>query len=305
MIKIAILGVGEPLSGELLRILVNHPEVEIVLIYDPEYAGKRITDIHHGFVGMEMVRVSGDVFENCDVDIFIKVQNFAAMDSFINEAMTKGAKLVDMSNASYMEYDASRDLLGLSELFRKSLVRGATKAIVPRPIETAALISLYPLARNLLLNFQLSLKVTAPKDLINNQFTTKSCKIVQSMLGMAQQSFTHDVRCEVSETNNYRCLRLTTAIPCTLPLEDVMKLYDEVYDDHNFTILTSRVLDYKEVEGTNKCLLALLKESPDTLTINCIIDARLRGGAGEAVHDLNLMFGLHECVGLTFKASVF
>jgi N-acetyl-gamma-glutamyl-phosphate reductase len=84
-----------------------------------------------------------------------------------------------------------------------------------------------------------------------------------------------------------------------------MKLYDEVYDDHNFTILTSRVLDYKEVEGTNKCLLTLLKETPDTLTINCIIDARLRGGAGEAVHDLNLMFGLHECVGLTFKASVF
>lgn len=305
MIKLAILGVTNPIAGELIRILVNHPEVDIVLLYDHLNAGKNPSDIHHGLVGETLPRISSELPAVKEVNALIVVEQDEISAHFVNACREIGVKIVDMTEKAYHNLMEDQSTLGLSEIYRKVLVRGESACVVPRPIETAALISLYPLAKNLLLNSEINLEVETAKDIADDYKAHCACTVAKYVLAQAQQSFSYPVTYTLKEATGNRCLRLRCKVQCTLSLSDVLELYDNIYDDHNFTILTKRVMDFKEVEGTNKCLLTLVKERPDVLAIDTIIDARLRGGAGEAVHAMNLMFGLHECVGLTFKASAY
>jgi N-acetyl-gamma-glutamyl-phosphate reductase len=305
MIKLAILGVANPIAGELIRILVNHPEVEIVLLYDLQNAGKNPMDIHHGLIGVTLPRISSEIPAVKDVNALIVLEQDAFTTPFVNACKEADVKIIDMTENSYHALIDDQSTLGLSEIFRKVLVRGESSCVVPRPIETAALISLYPLAKNLLLNSSINLEVETAKDIADDYKAHCACNVVKYVLEKAQQSFNYPITYTLKEIDNNRCLRLRCKVQCTLSLSDVLDLYDNIYDDHNFTILTKKAMDQKEVEGTNRCLVSIVKERPDVLAIDTIIDARLRGGAGEAVHAMNLMFGLHECVGLTFKASAF
>jgi N-acetyl-gamma-glutamyl-phosphate reductase len=305
MIKLAILGVANPIAGELIRILVNHPEVELVLLYDLQHAGQTPTDIHHGLIGESLPRISSEIPAVKDVNALIVIEQDAFTTPFVKACRKADVKIVDMTEPSYHSLIDDESTLGLSEIFRKVLVRGESSCVVPRPIETAALISLYPLAKNLLLNSAINLEVETAKDIADDYKAHCACNVAKYVLSKAQQSFNHPITYSLKEIGNNRCLRLRCKLQCSLSLDDILELYDNIYDDHNFTILTKKVMDLKEVEGTNKCLVTIIKERPDVLAIDTIIDARLRGGAGEAVHALNLMFGLHECVGLTFKASAF
>ena len=100
-------------------------------------------------------------------------------------------------------------------------------------------------------------------------------------------------------------MRMECDIPCRTELAEILRLYDSHFDDHNFTFHVSYPVGMEEVEGTDRCVISLSKPTPDTLHVEAVADARLRGGAGEAVHLMNLLFGLHERVGLTLKASVY
>jgi N-acetyl-gamma-glutamyl-phosphate reductase len=280
MIKLAILGVANPIAGELIRILVNHPEVELVLLYDLQHAGQNPTDIHHGLIGESLPRISSEIPAVKDVNALIVIEQDAFTTPFVKACREADVKIVDMTEPSYHSLIDDESTLGLSEIFRKVLVRGESSSAINLEVETA-------------------------KDIADDYKAHCACNVAKYVLSKAQQSFNHPITYSLKEIGNNRCLRLRCKLQCSLSLDDILELYDNIYDDHNFTILTKKVMDLKEVEGTNKCLVTIIKERPDVLAIDTIIDARLRGGAGEAVHALNLMFGLHECVGLTFKASAF
>ena len=93
-------------------------------------------------------------------------------------------------------------------------------------------------------------------------------------------------------------------LDCPVALDEIVKLYEDYYDDHNFTYVINRMPDLKDVVNTNKCLLYLTKEDGKLLIVS-VIDNLLKGASGQAVHNMNLLFGLHERTGLNLKASAF
>ena len=93
-------------------------------------------------------------------------------------------------------------------------------------------------------------------------------------------------------------------IDCPVELDEIRKLYEEYYSDHNFTFITDKAPDLKDVVNTNKCILPLEKID-GKLLITSVIDNLVKGASGQAVHNMNLLFGLHERVGLALKPSAF
>ncbi|MDE5870864.1 MAG: hypothetical protein K2H22_02810, partial [Muribaculaceae bacterium] len=102
-----------------------------------------------------------------------------------------------------------------------------------------------------------------------------------------------------------RGLKVVVDIPCSLDINEVFRIFDDCYDDHNFTFMVGSSMPGYEVEGTQKTLVTLQKLSSDRLTVTVVADCRMRGGAGDAVHIMNLLFGLHERTGLYLKAHKF
>lgn len=304
MIKVAILGAGDRRAGELIRILVNHPDVALDAMCEPSLVGKAVSEIHHGLVGETEMQFCSNI-GNQPIDVAFKLQTTPLYTHFCEYLLSKGGKVVDMTNEKWDNLPYSNELLGLSEIFRKPLVRGATRCVAARPVETAVLVALFPLALNLLLNPKMKLTIEASNELVSDKNMVGSAEIIYKILKGIQQSFDYKINYNRIDSSHPRCLRAKIEMPSTLSLDTVMEMYSKVYDDHNFVVVDSKDYPFKEVEGTNRCIISVKKETPDTLIIDSILDGRLRGGAGEAVHAMNLLFGLHEKTGLSLKASVY
>lgn len=186
------------------------------------------------------------------------------------------------------------------------MVRGASECRILSPLETTLLIALFPLARNLMLSSQIEVEVETGEDVARDLDQVRAAELAQRLLHSIQQSFTDSVNIKVKKLpGNRRGLRLRTRLRLSIPVKDLAPLYDEVYDDHNFTFLLPRPRELHEVEGTNKCLICLQHVGESELDVEAIVDGRMRGWAGEAVLAMNLMFGLYEKTGLQLKASTY
>lgn len=304
MIKAGIVGAGSKKAGELIRILVNHPDVEIEALCDPDYAGRSIHSVHHGLEG----EFSGNFISTLDPDavdvVFVAADSPQAESIVALKLCPEAPKIIDMRPMKDGEL-ADHFVYGLSEIGRKPMVRGAVRAKVASPIAAAALVSLYPLAANLLLAQDLTLDISCPDDFIDKEIIEASALEIASRLKEAQKSYDGKISIITSNEENPRGLRLRVTLPIGLGYEEVCKVFDSIYDDHNFTFYMNRRPKIEEVVGTNKCLIGLIKPSSSELSIDTVVDCRMRGGAGEAVHVMNLLFGLHERTGLQLKASTY
>ncbi len=307
MIKAAITGVKSPIAGELIRILVNHPDVELKALHAPGMGACRAASIHHGLIGEEIPELS-ERFDPSDADVLFicnPPEEAAAILDRIDSSELKDLRVIDLSGAA-----RGREgyVCGISEIYRKQLVRGATSAYIPSPEAAVSLIMLHPLAANLLLPSEgLTLSIEAGADYAPSPEANLT---VRETLAELQHSFTGDVkftRIAVSDDKDamQRGLRISATIPSAMQPADIRQLYENIYDDHNFSFTVLAPLDTREAEGTHKCLISLTSPAPDTLRVDAVADRRMRGGAGDAVHVMNLLFGLHERVGLTLKASSF
>lgn len=211
-----------------------------------------------------------------------------------------------MSHCPSIDLEKLDMAYGLSEINRKQLVRGCKRAVVPRTVAAIALICLYPLARNLLLKDNINIQYICPKDIDTPEKSRMARLEILEVLRKTQNSFSGDVILnKLEEEVSQRGARIEIEIPCTLDINEVFRIFDEIYDDHNFTHLLSATVPGYEVEGTQKCLVTLQKKTVDTLTVSAVADCRMRGGAGDAVQVMNLLFGLHERTGLYLKAYHF
>ena len=123
-------------------------------------------------------------------------------------------------------------------------------------------------------------------------------------LTQCQSSFNQSVSLDISRLAERRMLAVAVQLKCDVDSEMVRQLYEQYYDDHNFVFLVDRPIVAADVENTNKCLIRIDKDDRSGwLTVHAVIDALLKGGAGNAVHVMNLLFGLHERVGLTLKGT--
>ena len=231
-------------------------------------------------------------------------------------------RIIDLSQDFRIADDTHDFIYGLPELNRKYIIRGKHVAN-PGCFATAIQLALLPLARNLLLNSDIhvnaitgstgaGVKPSATSHYswrndnvsIYKPFTHQHlAEIYQTLHGM-QASFNSKVNFIPVRGCFSRGIFATLYMDCPVELSEIKKLYNEYYDDHNFTFVSDRMPDLKDVVNTNKCLLYLTKEDGKLLIVS-VIDNLLKGASGQAVHNMNLLFGLHERVGLQLKASAF
>lgn len=304
MIKVAITGAGTPDSGELIRLLAIHPDVEIAAARAPGHEGKALSSIHHGLIGETTLTFSPAIdLKDTDV-IFVDEPKPGPEDVASLTATYPDLKIIFMSSANWPDNVNEEIVFGLPEINRKQLVRGARVAVVPSPFASMALVGLYPFAQLLLLNGDINISVAAPKTIIELTDMTKVCAEIERELRCVQQSFNGRVKISATESEARRSALMDIEFDCTLSLEQIIGLYD-IYDDHRFSFVSTVKPGVSEVAGTNKCVITPGRSVPGKCTVSVAADCRLRGGAGEAVHIMNLMFGLHEKTGLSLKAIDF
>lgn len=310
MVKAGIVNAQTPQAGELIRILINHPEIELVSLYAPGLSGRSASSVHSGLIGENVGNFTDKLILN-DIDLLFIVDNDILTDQQISTINgLSELKVIYMSTRktpSSLFSGIEGIALGLSEINRKGLVRGATRARLLDPIASTILICLYPLAKYMLLNSQLEIKVSVPKIIFEDIYDSNDIiSVVKDLLQHHQASFNGDIIINIHPNlEEDRGLMLETELECNLPLEEIEKIYNSIYDDHNFTFTTISPVTVDEVVGTQKCLISLTKPDPSKLSIRGVSDIRMRGGAGDAVHVMNLLLGLHEKTGLTFKTSKF
>lgn len=304
MIKTAIAGAGTRDAGELIRLLAHHPEVDLRTFYAPEHKGLPVSEVHHGLIGESLPTFSDMLsLDKCDV-LFICESSERLEDLIHALGEDSELRIIDMTRPDSAEAEKKGFVYGLSEMNRKPMVRGAKRGVVPGPIESVSLVALYPIAANLLLNGNVRIRVEAPAELTTAESMVKAQREIARHLAETQQSFDGEVSITAEDAETDRGMRVRLEMDTWMQLDDIEQLYDGIYDDHNFTFFTRKAAPFAEVVGTDRIIIALSRDD-DRLLIDAVSDGRMRGGAAEAVHIMNLLFGLHEKTGLTLKASTY
>lgn len=306
MIKVGIAGADTAMAGELIRILINHPDVELVSAFAPGKVGRKVASVHHGLAGECDLDFSPDINPQTLDVIFIDAHSDVADRFRMNTDRWPELRIIDMSHCPSLDFDALQMEYGLPEINRKALVRGCKRAVVPRSVAAVAIIGLYPLAKHLLLKDDIIIEYACPADIDTEEKINMVGQEILYVLRKTQHSFNGNIFLHrMDEKVSERGLKIVIDIPCRLDITEVFKVYEDCYNDHNFTFMLSSTMPGYEVEGTQKTLVTLQKQSPDRLTVTVVGDSRMRGGAGDAVHIMNLLFGLHERTGLYLKAHKF
>ena len=311
MIKVGIVGCDNLQAAELVRILINHPDVELMWVIDAPRAGMRLDDIVPGIVGETDLTVQAESrLDGIDV-LYWCGSRSEAEAYFARLDIPEDLKVIDLSGSHNLDHGEDRPWkYGLSEMQRRVLVHDARLVTVPGNVATASLLAVMPMARNLLLNSPLELHVAlgvsalGDADVDLDDLARNQRQEIVMALEQCQSSFGQPVTLTVTRLAERRTLAVAARFKCGVAGEMIRQLYAQYYDDHNFVFMVDRPIVTADIENTNKCLIHIDKdEARGLLTIHAVMDALLKGSAGTAVHAMNLLFGLHEKVGLAFKAT--
>lgn len=302
MIKVSILGADTADGGELIRLLAMHPDVEIVDLQSPALDGHKVTERHHGLIG-EVNRnfVSEIDYAECDV---LFVCGSDTSDSQLMDIRQEHPEMKMVIFHFHPGIDRNKEgiVYGLPEINRKQLVRGATAAEIPESFATMALVALYPFALEQLLEGDVTIRVTAPPSILKETDTAGALEEISSLIHEVKKDFKGEITLSAEAGKTRRSALMEIEFESSLTLQQMLDIY-EIYDDHNFTFVTTSPIGVSEVAGTNKCVISISRTPEGKVTLTVAADCRLRGAAGEAVHIMNLLFGLHEKTGLALKAG--
>ncbi len=315
MIRAGIIGGAGYTAGELVRILVNHPEAEIAWIHSESQAGKPVAEHHPGLVG-DTDLVFTDVIDLDGVDVLFLCSAHGKSRSFWEEhSCPEGLKVIDLAQDFRDESDGY--VYGLPELNRDRIA-GADKVANPGCFATAIQLALLPLAKAGLLGGDVHVQAVTGstgagvKPTPTTHFSWRSDNL--SIYKVLTHQHLLEIRRNLGVGDNLhfipvrgdfaRGIFAVCETACSLTIEEVSALYQDFYADTPFTWVLSGPVDLKQVVNTNKCLIAL-EMHEGRLVITSVIDNLLKGASGQAVQNLNLMFSIPETAGLRLKASVF
>lgn len=344
MIKTGILGGHTAVAGELIRILINHPDVVLTTVASEEVAGRTVDTVHRGLTGDTDMRIVQTLEAKGHNAVFLCGEPWEARrwmeqnSPLLEDSSDEPIRVIDLTGAFR---DGSYSMVyGLPEHNRKALVRGATRTALPSPIAMAVGLALFPLAKNMLLqgpvnisatvasafsgavkqatteqpNIAISTRLDPIAPIENRPDTDDAAREITRLLRQIQPTFASSVSLSLSlDEATPRGISVTVDTPSVLPLSELERRFNEAYHDHNFTYLIDRCPSAADVANTNKCLLHLSYPSNNpepftasqSLRVTAVIDHLLKGSAGNAVHCMNLLFGLSERTGLSLKASAF
>ena len=281
-----------------------HPDVEIIALQARGLEGRPVANHHHGLIGETDLAFTASVdYTKCDV-LFVCPGSLGAADFMRLRTERPELKIIMLEPISGVDLEKAGAVYGLPEINRKLLVRGAPVAVIPTSLASMALVALFPLAKNLLLSGDIEIDVTAPEAILESLDLAKTAEEIRGQLAEVQQSFSGTVRIASKDSQSRRSALMNIDLQCGVGLEALLGLYD-LYDDHRFAFVTTMPVGVSEVAGTNKCVITVGKPESGRTELGVAADCRLRGASGEAVHVMNLMFGLHEKTGLALKAIDF
>ncbi len=322
MIKVGIIGGAGYTAGELIRLLINHPDVEIIFINSTSNAGNRITDVHEGLYGETDMRFTAELpLDEIDC-LFFCTAHGDTRKFMESHTVPEHVKIIDLSMDYRIKSEEHDFVYGLPELNRRAICE-ANHIANPGCFATCIQLGVLPLAKHLMLNSDLhvnaitgstgaGVKPSATSHFswrndnisIYKPFTHQHLAEINQSLVQLQNSFNSQINFIPVRGNFSRGIFATTYLDCKIELSEIRRIYEEYYSDHSFTFVVDKNPDLKQVVNTNKCLIYLQKYE-DKLLIVSMIDNLLKGASGQALHNMNLLFGLEETVGLHLKPSAF
>ena len=314
MIKVGIIGGAGYTAGELLRILVNHPEAEIVFVHSTSNAGNYLYDVHGGLLGDTQMRFS-DSYDLDAVDVlFLCSAHGKSREFWEQNARPAGLKVVDLAQDFRDESDGY--VYGLPE-WQRDRIRSADKVANPGCFATAIQLGLLPLAAAGVLKSPVHVTAitgstgAGVKPSATTHFSWRTDNL------STYKVFEHQHLKEICRNLGFDSIQFvpmrgdfargifaSITVDCPLDGEAALKLYKDYYADAAFTFVADTPVDLKQVVNTNKCIVSLEKHG-EVLVISSVIDNLLKGASGQAVQNMNLMCGLPETTGLRLKASAF
>ena len=322
MIKVGIIGGAGYTAGELLRLLLIHPEVEIEFVHSKSNAGNRITDVHAGLLGETDLMFTDEMpFEEIDL-LFLCTAHGDSRKFMESNVLPDELKVIDLSMDYRIKGDDHDFIYGLPELNRRNTCKSRYVAN-PGCFATCIELALLPLAKEHLLKGDISVNAitgstgAGVKPTASTHYSWRNNnisiykpfehqhipEIVQSIKQL-QPDYCGEIDFIPYRGDFPRGIFATVVVKCDLDILTLYKLYESYYDRDSFTHIVNRPIDLKEVINTNKCLIHLEKHG-NKLLITSIIDNLLKGASGQAVHNINQLFGLAETVGLQLKPSAF
>ena len=321
-IKAGIIGGAGYTGGETLRLLLLHPQVEVAYVQSRSQAGKPVTTTHADLVGETDLVYTSDFNHPVDV-LFLCLSHGESKKLLSEHTFPETTRIIDLGNDFRLGDTAGgREFVyGLPE-FQREKIKSAKNIANPGCFATTIQLGLLPLAKVGLMKEVHTTGITGStgagqKLQDTTHFTWRANNIsayktlthqhlgeINQTLKNLQPGFSESVNFVPWRGDFTRGIFVTSVLDCSLSLEEVRKLYKEYYSSHPFTHVVDEMIDLKQVVNTNKCLIHIEKIG-NKLAIHSITDNLLKGASGQAVQNMNLMFGLDEKTGLILKAIGF
>ena len=320
MIKVAIAGGAGYTAGELIRLLVNHSAVELKYIQSSSHDGEPIYSVHTDLIYSDL-KFSAIDFEDIDV-LFICMGHGNSAKFLAENPVPQSVKIIDLSNDFRLKADAGEFVYGAPELNREQ-IKGCRCVANPGCFATSINLALIPLAAAGILPEEVTVTgITGStgagqKPTNDTHFSNRNSNLSNYKV------FTHQHLGEIGETVvaaggsvntdiafvpvrgcHTRGIMSDVVVRLDESLEEIVEIFKSYYAEHPFVCVSDKPVYMKQVVNTNYCFLSLQKEGRKLL-ITSVVDNLLKGASGQAVQNMNLMFGLDEMEGLKLKASYF
>lgn len=333
MIRVGILGAAGYTGGELIRLLINHPEAEIVFANSESNAGNLVAEVHEGLYGETDLKFTAEMpFDQVDVIFFCF--GHGKSEAFLKEHnVPENVKIIDLAQdfrlapktviATQQPTPAAHDFVyGLPEI-NESKIAVAQHVANPGCFATCIQLGLLPAAKMGLINSDVSVNAitgstgAGQKPGATTHFSWRNNNM--SIYKAFNHQHVPEIRESLKQTQGYldaaidfipyrgdfaRGIFATEVVKTDKPIEEIVAGYKEFYKDAKFTHYVDKAIDLKQVVNTNKCLVHVDKYD-DKLLITSCIDNLLKGAVGQSVQNMNIMFGLDQTAGLKLKPSAF
>ena len=323
-INIGIVGGAGYTGGELLRVLLRHPNAHISFVHSTSSAGELVSKVHADLLGDTPLKFTNTLDQNIDV-LFLCVGHGDANKFLTANEIKASIKIIDLSQDFRLAGSAAigdrNFVYGLPELQREA-IKSATNIANPGCFATAIQLGLLPLAAKGLLKEVYTTGITgstgAGQGLSNTSHFSWRANNIQAYKTLQHQHLNEIVQSLAQLQGNQnaevnfvpwrgdftRGIFVTSVVSADLSLEALYDLYNAYYEGHAFTHVSKNNIDLKQVVNTNKCIIHIEKQG-NKIAIHSVVDNLLKGAVGQAVQNMNLIFGIDEAAGLQLKANYF
>ena len=324
LIKVGIIGGAGYTGGELIRVLLRHPNTEISFVHSTSNAGALVSSVHGDLVGDTQMTFASTIDQAIDI-LFLCVGHGAAKQFLADNEMNAAIKIIDLSQDFRL---TSNDTLGdrkfvygLPEL-QKAAIQSAQNIANPGCFATAIQLGLLPLAQKGFLGDVYTTGITGSTGAGQGMSLTSHFSWRENNI-QAYKTLQHQHLHEITQSLQLlqgnekpqvnfvpwrgdftRGIFVTSVLQTNESLENLYALYEQFYDWHPFTHVSKNNIDLKQVVNTNKCLIHI-EQKENKIVVHSAIDNLLKGAVGQAVQNMNLMMGLEETAGIQLKASNF